>query len=317
MTSPEAAADDGARQLLAGRTGWIISDGARATRCSRAACSMRWGSSTGHACRTEGHLAPAGAGGRSTRRRASDARGARTARPGRTSRSPRAGLRRPTSASSSRWRGCRPTRSSCSIPKVSAKSADLFWVPEHDTLRGANVITTLTSPHSFSQRRLAELRAHVPDDIAGLPRPRVAVMLGGPNGDYRYTRCRDRSVGRRAAVACGARRGADDHAVAAHASRGEGSGRPLRCRRRGSHLGWRGGEPVCVFPRPRGCLDRSGRLREHDGRSLRDRPARVRVRAGRRLAQVLAVSCRAASVTVRRSQCRPGSTASRPGAISP
>src|SRR5262245_42516562 len=72
-------------------------------------------------------------------------------------------------------------------PKVSPKTADLFWVPEHDTRRGPNVITTLTAPHSFTARRLGELRASVPPDIAALPRPRVALMLGGPNGDFRYT----------------------------------------------------------------------------------------------------------------------------------
>lgn len=72
-------------------------------------------------------------------------------------------------------------------PKVAAKAADLFWVPEHDTRRGPNVITTLTAPHSFTVARLAELRASVPAQIAALPRPRVAVLLGGPNGDFRYT----------------------------------------------------------------------------------------------------------------------------------
>lgn len=72
-------------------------------------------------------------------------------------------------------------------PKVSLRTADLFWVPEHDRLRGPNVITTLTAPHGFTPRLLADLRAHVPADIAALPQPRVAVMLGGPNGDYRYT----------------------------------------------------------------------------------------------------------------------------------
>ncbi len=72
-------------------------------------------------------------------------------------------------------------------PKVSARTADLFWVPEHDRLRGPNVITTLTAPHTFSARRLAELRSQVPAEIAALPSPRVAVLLGGPNGDYRYT----------------------------------------------------------------------------------------------------------------------------------
>lgn len=72
-------------------------------------------------------------------------------------------------------------------PKVGARTADLFWVPEHDTRRGPNVITTLTAPHSFSARRIAELRAVMPPAIAALPQPRIAVALGGPNGDYRYT----------------------------------------------------------------------------------------------------------------------------------
>jgi mitochondrial fission protein ELM1 len=72
-------------------------------------------------------------------------------------------------------------------PKVGTAAADLFWVPEHDTLRGSNVITTLTAPHSFTPRRLAELRRAMPAEIAALPAPRVAVALGGPNGDYHYT----------------------------------------------------------------------------------------------------------------------------------
>ncbi len=36
--------------------------------------------------------------------------------------------------------------------------ADVIWVPQHDRLRGANVITTLTAPHSFTAERLAALR---------------------------------------------------------------------------------------------------------------------------------------------------------------
>jgi len=72
-------------------------------------------------------------------------------------------------------------------PKVSARTADLFWVPDHDKRRGLNVITTLTAPHSFSPQRLQQLRATIPAKIADLPSPRVAVALGGPNGDYDYT----------------------------------------------------------------------------------------------------------------------------------
>ncbi len=72
-------------------------------------------------------------------------------------------------------------------PKTGPNSADLIWVPEHDHRRGANVITTLTAPHRFSPKRLGALRATVPSSIAVLPKPRIACLIGGPNGDYRYT----------------------------------------------------------------------------------------------------------------------------------
>lgn len=71
-------------------------------------------------------------------------------------------------------------------PKTSPSTADLFWVPEHDRRRGANVITTLTAPHSFTAGRLAGLRKSMPAAIAALPQPRVAVIIGGPSGAYRY-----------------------------------------------------------------------------------------------------------------------------------
>ena len=72
-------------------------------------------------------------------------------------------------------------------PKTGQNSADLIWVPAHDRLRGANVITTPTAPHSFTQARLAKLRARMPPEIAALPSPRVAVMLGGRSGDYPFS----------------------------------------------------------------------------------------------------------------------------------
>ena len=72
-------------------------------------------------------------------------------------------------------------------PKTGARTADLIWVPEHDRRRGVNVVTTPTAPHSFTAERLAGLRADVPEGIAALPHPRVAVVLGGKNGVYRFT----------------------------------------------------------------------------------------------------------------------------------
>jgi mitochondrial fission protein ELM1 len=76
-------------------------------------------------------------------------------------------------------------------PKTGANTADLIWVPEHDRRRGSNVITTPTAPHSFSVERLALLRATVPPAIAALSSPRVAVMLGGKNGIYRFREADD------------------------------------------------------------------------------------------------------------------------------
>ena len=77
-------------------------------------------------------------------------------------------------------------------PKTGAGTADMIWVPWHDRLRGPNVFTTLTSPHSFTAERLAELRRRVPPAIAALPQPRVAVVLGGKNAVYKFTDADDR-----------------------------------------------------------------------------------------------------------------------------
>ena len=75
-------------------------------------------------------------------------------------------------------------------PKTPARDADVYWVPQHDKRRGDNVIVTLSAPHGFTPRRLAELRATMPAEIAALPAPRVAVLLGGPNGDFQYSAAR-------------------------------------------------------------------------------------------------------------------------------
>ena len=72
-------------------------------------------------------------------------------------------------------------------PRTGAGIADLIWVPAHDRRRGGNVITTLTAPHSFTQARLAALRQAPPAALDALPRPRVGVILGGPNAVYSFS----------------------------------------------------------------------------------------------------------------------------------
>jgi mitochondrial fission protein ELM1 len=71
-------------------------------------------------------------------------------------------------------------------PRTGPGTADLIWVPEHDTRRGANVISTLTAPHPLSPARLEERRNRPDAAIDVLPTPRIAVLVGGPNERYLY-----------------------------------------------------------------------------------------------------------------------------------
>ena len=79
-------------------------------------------------------------------------------------------------------------------PRTGQNTADLIWVPKHDKRRGANVITTLTSPHSITQAKLAKLRLALPEEIEKLPHPRIALILGGKNRVYTFTDDDDRRL---------------------------------------------------------------------------------------------------------------------------
>ncbi len=71
-------------------------------------------------------------------------------------------------------------------PKTGAGAFDFIWAPEHDPVEGTNVLKTLTSPHSLSDERLAAARAAAAAELADLPRPLVLLLIGGPNGAYRF-----------------------------------------------------------------------------------------------------------------------------------
>lgn len=73
-------------------------------------------------------------------------------------------------------------------PKVSLATADFFWMPEHDRMRGANVLTTVVSPHGYSPARIAALREMPPPPaFTAVPRPWVAVLIGGDGSSYTFT----------------------------------------------------------------------------------------------------------------------------------
>jgi hypothetical protein len=72
-------------------------------------------------------------------------------------------------------------------PRTGTGAADFIWVPEHDPLRGPNVMVTLTAPHRISAARLEALRAAPPAALAALRQPRVALVLGGDSKAYRFS----------------------------------------------------------------------------------------------------------------------------------
>lgn len=71
-------------------------------------------------------------------------------------------------------------------PRAWRGAFDMIWAPEHDGLSGANVISTLSSPHTLSPALIAAARAKPDLRIAALTAPRFALLLGGPSSAYKY-----------------------------------------------------------------------------------------------------------------------------------
>lgn len=72
-------------------------------------------------------------------------------------------------------------------PRMGRAVADVLWAPTHDRVDGANVISTLTSPHEMAVKFAASVAAPGAA-IARLPKPFLGVALGGParGGGARY-----------------------------------------------------------------------------------------------------------------------------------
>ncbi|MFI5012283.1 MAG: mitochondrial fission ELM1 family protein [Hyphomicrobiales bacterium] len=72
-------------------------------------------------------------------------------------------------------------------PYTGSRTADIIWVPEHDTLAGPNVIKTPLTPHRVTRARLAAARGVPPGVLARLAPPRAAVLIGGNSVNHRFT----------------------------------------------------------------------------------------------------------------------------------
>ncbi|MBV9750781.1 MAG: mitochondrial fission ELM1 family protein [Acetobacteraceae bacterium] len=80
----------------------------------------------------------------------------------------------------------RPGRPAVQVqhPRMDPARFDLIVVNRHDDLTGPNVIVTRTALHRATPARLAQARAEWEPRLAHLPRPLVAVLVGGSNGRY-------------------------------------------------------------------------------------------------------------------------------------
>lgn len=72
-------------------------------------------------------------------------------------------------------------------PGVAPGRFDLVVPPRHDALSGPNVVPTRGAINRVTPERLAEAAAHFGPRFAHLPRPLVAVLVGGSNRHYRMT----------------------------------------------------------------------------------------------------------------------------------
>src|SRR6185312_1778631 len=66
-------------------------------------------------------------------------------------------------------------------PYVSPSEFDLVVIPQHDTLRGENVLVTQTALHRVTRERLAQAAEQFEHLFLDLPRPLIAVLVGGSN----------------------------------------------------------------------------------------------------------------------------------------
>lgn len=69
-------------------------------------------------------------------------------------------------------------------PKMAHTAFDLIVTPRHDRCEGAKVLHTYGGLHTITQQRLADAAQKFAPLLAHLPRPLIAVMVGGSNKCY-------------------------------------------------------------------------------------------------------------------------------------
>jgi len=73
-------------------------------------------------------------------------------------------------------------------PRIDPKHFDLVIAPQHDCLTGANVQTMIGSPNRITTERLTAAVKLFSKRLAQLPKPRIAVLIGGTSKTHKLTR---------------------------------------------------------------------------------------------------------------------------------
>jgi mitochondrial fission protein ELM1 len=84
-------------------------------------------------------------------------------------------------------------------PTIGLDRFDVVVVPKHDRITGPNVVETLGGLNHITRARIEAAAARFGPRFADLPRPLVAVLVGGANKVYRMTPAIARGLGKRLA----------------------------------------------------------------------------------------------------------------------
>ena len=85
----------------------------------------------------------------------------------------------PLSIGLRRWSGGKTFVVQIQDPRAPATLFDLVVPPNHDRLKGDNIVSIIGAPHRVTARKLKDEYARFADQIDPLPRPRAAVLVGG------------------------------------------------------------------------------------------------------------------------------------------
>ncbi|ATQ44863.1 mitochondrial fission ELM1 family protein [Caulobacter mirabilis] len=78
-----------------------------------------------------------------------------------------------------KWSGGKTFVVQIQDPRVPSQFFDLVVPPNHDRLKGDNVVSIIGAPHRVTAKKLEDEYARFAEAIDPLPRPRAAVLIGG------------------------------------------------------------------------------------------------------------------------------------------